>query len=62
VLFQGDIFRSALTVVVGHPDVAAALFDDETPPDEASRTPGEDEIRRTSSDRRWLLDGAAASV
>ncbi len=46
-IFQGDIFRGVPTVAVGHPDVAAALFDDRPLPDEAIRTPTEAEIRAT---------------
>lgn len=44
-VFQGDIFRAVPTVLVGHPDVAAALFADEQLPDEAERVPVESEIR-----------------
>ncbi len=43
--FQGDIFRAVPTVLVGHPDVAAALFADESLPDEVERVPRESEIR-----------------
>lgn len=42
---QGDIFRAVPTVLVGHPDVAAALFADEPLPDEVDRVPFETEIR-----------------
>jgi hypothetical protein len=44
-VFQGDIFRAVPTVLVGHPDVAAALFADEPLPDEVDRVPAESEIR-----------------
>lgn len=44
-VFQGDIFRAVPTVLVGHPDVAAALFGDEPLPDEIDRVPPEAEIR-----------------
>jgi hypothetical protein len=46
-IFQGDIFRAVPTVLVGHPDVAAAIFADEPLPDEIDRIPRESEIRST---------------
>lgn len=44
-VFQGDIFRAVPTVLVGHPDVAGALFADEPLPDGVDRVPAESEIR-----------------
>jgi hypothetical protein len=44
-IFQGDIFRAVPTVLVGHPDVAAALFADEQLLDDVGRIPAESEIR-----------------
>ena len=44
-VFQGDIFRAVPTVLVGHPEVSAALFADEPLPDESVRVPVESEIR-----------------
>lgn len=44
-VFQGDIFRAVPTILVGNPDVAAALFADEHLPDEVDRVPSEAEIR-----------------
>lgn len=44
-IFQGDIFRAVPTLLVGHPDVAAALFSGEELPDEVDRVPREAEIR-----------------
>jgi hypothetical protein len=46
-VFQGDIFRAVPTVLVGHPDVAAALFGDDPLPDEVDRVPRESEIRES---------------
>ncbi|CAN5621140.1 hypothetical protein BH23CHL7_BH23CHL7_16550 [soil metagenome] len=45
--WQGDIFRAVPTVLVGHPDVAAALFADEPLPDEIARIPAESEVRQS---------------
>lgn len=46
-IFQGDIFRAVPTVLVGHPDVAAAVFGDDPLPDEVDRVPRASEIRES---------------